>query len=179
MLTSPIQPIEIYFEEISVSMDQAENHEEQGIVPSDFFQWHGVKFYAKHAHEVVQEENRSMVNLRFQFEIPNTEGVKLAYKIKIVAVGRFGTLNVSSFISKGEAEVLDLVVVNGTSILYSTVREKLLEITSRMKPGALSLPSFNFMDIRPSMRKDEVDNNVKKTINRKKRSSSKTITDKK
>src|SRR5690606_12606747 len=79
----------------------------------------------------------------------------LAYKVKIVVFGKFGTLNVSSFTDKGENEVLDLVVVNGTSILYSVVREKLLEITSRMRPGAISLPSFNFLDIRPSLRKDD------------------------
>lgn len=179
MLTSPIQPIEIFFEEISVSVDQAGELEDQGIVPTDFFQWHGVKFYVKHAHEVLQEDNRSMVNLRFQFEIPNAEGVKLAYKIKMIVVGKFGTLNVPSFISKGEAEILDLVVVNGTSILYSTVREKLLEITSRMKPGPLSIPSFNFMDIRPSMLKDEADKNESKTKNRKQRPVSKVVTAKK
>ena len=173
MLTSPIQPIEIFFEEMSVSVDQSDEPDEQGVVPTDFFQWHGVKFYAKHAHEVLQEDNRSMVNLRFQFEIPNTEGVKLAYKIKMVVSGKFGTLNVPSFISKGEAEILDLVVVNGTSILYSTVREKLLEITSRMKPGPISLPSFNFMDICPSMQKSEVGKNGKQTKNRKQRPAAK------
>lgn len=176
MLTSPIQPIEIYFEEISVLVDPAEDPEDQRLVPLDFFQWQGIKFHAKHRHEVVQEENRSVFNLRFQFEIPNTEGRKLAYKVKITAAGKFATL--SSFESRKEEEILDLVVVNGTSILYSVIREKLLEITSRMSPGAISLPSFNFMDIRPSIRKEKADSNEDKS-NKKRSTAKKTITNKK
>lgn len=155
MRTSLIQPIEIYFQEISVIVDEPKDSGDERIVPSDFDQWQGIQFSSKHDFDIIQEDNRSLVEVKFQLEIPNTDGVKLAYKINISVTGKFVTLVNSS--QQKEENILDLTVVNGTSMLYSVVREKLLEITSRMKPGAILLPSFNFMDARPSIQNDGTD----------------------
>ena len=45
------------------------------------------------------------------------------------------------------AEVAQLVAVNGASILYSSAREFLLLLTSRMPWGQLSLPTLSFADV--------------------------------
>lgn len=152
MHTSPIQPIEIFFQELSVMVDEPDNQEDERLVPTDFFQWAGVQFYSQHNHNIIHEGNRSLVEVKFQFEIPNTDDIKLAYKIRISISGKFATLDYPT--KKTEEELLDLAVVNGTSLLYSAIREKVLEVTSRMKPGAILLPSFNFLDVRPSLEND-------------------------
>ena len=51
-----------------------------------------------------------------------------------------------------EADVARLVAVNGASILYSSARELLLLLTSRMPWGQLSLPTLSFADVEPNER---------------------------
>jgi len=42
----------------------------------------------------------------------------------------------------------DLAVVNGTSLLWSAVREQVLSITSRMRVGPVMLPTVHFHDLK-------------------------------
>lgn len=158
MRTSAIQPIEIYFQELSVMVEEPGGLDVELKVPSDFEEWQGAQFSSQHDYDIIQEEHRSLVKIKLQLEIPNTDTVKLAYKVKISAIGIFAML-VNSSTPQEHQSHLDLTVVNGTSMLYSAIREKLLDITSRMKPGAILLPSLNFADIRPSIQNNHIDEN--------------------
>ncbi|AHG63159.1 hypothetical protein [Advenella mimigardefordensis] len=174
MQTSPIQPIEIFFDEVSVQC----NKNEGGAAlpsPNDFFEWMGVQIRVKHNFELIVEEKRTLVLITFQFEIPRSESPQIAYNLKISVYGKFAQLNLPAFKPKTEEESIDLIVVNGSSILYSVAREKVLEITSRMKPGPLTLPSVNFMDARPSLKnkKDPQPKEPEKKSTRKKTASPK------
>ncbi|MGD9676269.1 MAG: hypothetical protein AB7V19_06260 [Candidatus Bipolaricaulia bacterium] len=46
-----------------------------------------------------------------------------------------------------EPEVAQLMAVNGSSILYSSAREYLLLLTSRLPWGQLNLPTMSFADV--------------------------------
>jgi preprotein translocase subunit SecB len=50
----------------------------------------------------------------------------------------------------GEArpDIEDLVVVNGASLLWSTIREQVCNLTARMPLGLATLPTVNFHDLR-------------------------------
>lgn len=78
----------------------------------------------------------------------NGDGKKAPYAITAAIMGGFIYSG-----DKSEEDALDLVVVNGLSILYSSLREMILTTTSRMINGALYLPGANFMDHAPSRRK--------------------------
>jgi len=65
------------------------------------------------------------------------------------------TLNVSimgtfEYVGPDRADSTDLIVVNGLSILYSSLRETVMMLTARMMHGVLCLPGANFMDHAPS-----------------------------
>lgn len=46
----------------------------------------------------------------------------------------------------------DLVVVNGTSVLWSAIREQLSSLTARMPAGEATLPTVHFNDLRREAR---------------------------
>lgn len=48
-------------------------------------------------------------------------------------------------------DVNDLVVVNGTGLLWSAIREQVTNLTARMPAGAVTLPTVNFRDLRKKM----------------------------
>lgn len=59
-------------------------------------------------------------------------------------------INVQGLVEMNEAIAAEkreqIAVVNGLSILYSAIREMLLNITSRSVHGALGLPTLSFVD---------------------------------
>ncbi len=45
-------------------------------------------------------------------------------------------------------DIEDIVVVNGTSLLWSAIREQVCNLTARMPPGLATLPTVHFQDLR-------------------------------
>lgn len=50
-------------------------------------------------------------------------------------------------------DVEDLAVVNGTSLLWSAIREQVSTLTARMPAGMVTLPTVNFQDLRKDQQK--------------------------
>ena len=52
-------------------------------------------------------------------------------------------------------DIEDLVVVNGTSMLWSAIREQVCNLTARMPAGQIMLPTVNFHDLKRQNREPE------------------------
>ena len=74
----------------------------------------------------------------------------LPYAIKASILGFFGTNP-----NFPESEVENLVRITGTSILYSTLREYIILVTSRFGCGPMMLPTVSFTDLRLSNPEDQ------------------------
>lgn len=80
-----------------------------------------------------------LVTLRISIE--NKEGKIAPYDIDINLAGRF---KISHTVQKEKQK--DMVLVNGCSILYSTIRELVVTLSARSVYGILTLPTVNFQD---------------------------------
>ena len=54
-------------------------------------------------------------------------------------------------------DIQDLIVVNGTSLLWSAIREQVCSLTARMPAGQVMLPTVNFHDLKRQNREQDVD----------------------
>lgn len=85
------------------------------------------------------EEGR-MWRVQLGVEFGNPDGREdCPYKGEAEVVGLFGVAD-----AWPEAQVENLVRVNGASLLYSAVREMVLSITARASHGAFTLPTLSF-----------------------------------
>lgn len=107
------------------------------------FDWNGVNIGIQTKHKQYEDNTYS---LYLQFLVNNAEGKQAPYTVDIQVMGMFKYLG-----SDPADRAEDLVVVNGLSILYGTIREMVTMITSRMPHGAICLPGANFLDHRPSL----------------------------
>lgn len=83
------------------------------------------------------------VSLDIRHAESDDETPRYRYRLRVVGFFRWTGAD------EAEAEVAQLVAVNGASILYSSAREFLLLVTSRMPWGRLSLPTVSFADVEP------------------------------
>jgi preprotein translocase subunit SecB len=95
-----------------------------------------------------QEENPVDFVLSLRLQITNEKGKPSPYVIDLQAVAYF---EVSEGLPAQKRE--DLVIANGSAIVYSSLREMVLMITSRMEYGSLVLPGVHFQDQLSSNRK--------------------------
>lgn len=160
MRASPIQTESIVYGEISVAPQFTEESEP---VQAEGFDWDGVNLEIGVKYDTFEDEGRLTFPLLLRIQVPNREGSKkkAPYTITISVMGRFAYTGEHS-----KDEALDLVVVNGLSILYSSLREMIITITSRMLHGSLYLPGANFMDHAPS-KQPRKPAKVSKTVKRK------------
>jgi len=146
MQSSPIQTQSIVYGELSIVPHMPEGEESSD---ADGFDWAGVKFDIAVKYDVMQKDGRPAYPVFLRIRVPNKgDDKKAPYAITAAIMGGFVYTG-----DKPEEEALDLVVVNGLSILYSSLREMILTTTSRMINGALYLPGANFMDHAPSRQK--------------------------
>lgn len=82
-----------------------------------------------------------------RIELPDEGESPPPYIINIKCMGYF-TLLKDAF--PDPIKRYDVAVVNGTSLLYGAIREKISELTSRSWYGSLLLPSANFQTDAPS-----------------------------
>lgn len=70
---------------------------------------------------------------------PDDEDHLLPYNVHLVAIGMFR-------VAPGWDDPVKMILVNGTSILYSAARELIITITSRGPWAPLILPTYNFLE---------------------------------
>ncbi|RZA15916.1 MAG: hypothetical protein EOP10_25520 [Proteobacteria bacterium] len=68
------------------------------------------------------------------------EGESFPYRFDVSVIG---FLNGEGLV-ESKHTLQDLVLVNGTSLLYGVLRDEVLRLTSRMRHGALLLPTASF-----------------------------------
>lgn len=147
MNIAPLQPDSIVFEDVSV---QVRLNEQNTCTMAPGFNFQGVNFSCEVGHGNIEKNEGGdgpyamLVSVRLQ--IDNASGNPAPYNVHVKVSGIFNWLEKST----EEIARKDLIVVNGASILYGAIREMVLSITSRSIAGALTLPSFNFLDNKPS-----------------------------
>lgn len=81
--------------------------------------------------------------VKLRIVIDNKEGKLAPYEIDVEVAGLF-TVNRKTAIKDKE----DLIVVNGCAVLYGSIRDLVLNLTTRSASGPLMLPTVNFLDKR-------------------------------
>lgn len=89
-----------------------------------------------------QKDDSYLIELAIMIDSTKFPKANLPYNVIISA---FGRVSISPDYN-GDKELL--AVVNGASLLYSSIREYLLFITSRYPLGTLFLPTVNFQGMR-------------------------------
>lgn len=95
-------------------------------------------------------ENGSLWGIRLSLSCQAKEGEQFPYRF---ALGIAGILDGSGLPAENRS---NLVLVNGTSLLYGALRDELLRLTSRMENGALMLPTVQFAKLAEDAGKVEV-----------------------
>lgn len=128
-MNSPIQLKHIEFTEISIR----ENKE--GHIDNPYH-------FAPHVKVGTAEGNKHECRIQVKLEI-GSEGKKpFAYQIQIQVTGYF-----SIHPEFPEGQIEPTIAINGTSLLYGSIREMLLTTTPRFSKGTLMLPTLDFRNI--------------------------------
>lgn len=150
MKVASLQPKGITFEEVSIQYARDENG---NSVPAIDFDFQNVRLQCEVGHADYEEDAEAptgdsmLVSVRLR--IDNTEGKTAPYTMNVAVSGLFKWLNTEVTGEKRK----DLIVVNGATILYGSIREMTLSVTSRSASGPMLLPAVNFEDNRPSLMK--------------------------
>lgn len=156
MRPSPIQLLRLMFKRINIELDPANQPAEipnplQGVLTFD-----GVTVHTEVgiADAVPQDggsifflELRLLVDNRVQPELPQQKFSP--YTIDIA--GEAVVLVPSGAEQLGPPE--DLAIVNGAGLLWSAIREQVLNTTSRMRAGPVMLPTVHFHDLKSKAQK--------------------------
>lgn len=139
MKPSNVQTKSIVF--AGINIQPSKNKPEE--LEAGSFDWNGVNIglqtkYKKHKMRAY--------SVFLRVAIDNKDAKISPYTIDVQVLGLFDYLG-----KDDEKTIEDLIVVNGLSILYGTLREMVTMITSRMPYGAICLPGANFLDHRPSL----------------------------
>lgn len=146
MKPSNVQTKSVIF--LGVNVDQnldydADNH------PAWEFDWGGVNIGVV---SKFKRNNSDDFSVFLQIVVENKEGKPAPYSINVSVLGRFGYVGNDDPIVRD-----DLIVVNGLSILYGTIREMVTSISARMPFSEMCLPGANFLDHKPSLKKEGQD----------------------
>lgn len=150
MKVSPLQPKGIAFEEVSIQCARDKNG---NSIPAIDFDFQHVRLQCEVGHADYEENaqvptgDSMLVSVRLR--VDNTEGKTAPYTINVAVSGLFKWLNKDITGEKRK----DLIVVNGATMLYGSIREMTLNVTSRSASGPMLLPAVNFEDNRPSLMK--------------------------
>lgn len=87
------------------------------------------------------EESRGLWGIRLHLVCKATEENSFPYQFNVGAAGVFDGENLP------EGDKSNLVLVNGTSLLYGVLRDEVLRLTSRMFNGPVMLPTVQFSQL--------------------------------
>lgn len=163
MKSAPIQLSQISFRRVSVELD-ASRIGEGGTPPSDgAFDFESVTIQTQVSFTPVEEAKlpRTSFFLVLRVLIGNEPSddkeVRFSpYLVDIEAGAEVRALPGAEVLG----DVGDLVVVNGTSLLWSAIRELVCTLTARMPAGLVMLPTVNFQDLKRQHREAEASQHV-------------------
>lgn len=152
MNPAPLQLLQVMFRKVSVELDERHAPKEPPNPYTSIFVFDGVEITTEcgigelGAH---QERGRLyLVTLRVVIDNQTKEDApESKYSPYVIDVEARGVV----MIPKGAEQLAppeDLAAVNGTSLLWSAVREQVLSVTSRMPAGPVMLPTMNFHDLK-------------------------------
>lgn len=151
MKPSPIQLLRLMFKHVKVELDPVHLPEQIPNPLEAVFTFDGVNIFTEvGSGEAEPQPNGKMFFLELKVVVdnePQAEAVnqKFApYKIDIAAQGIVLVPNGAEKLGPPE----DLAAVNGTSLLWSAVREQVLSLTARMQAGPVMLPTVHFHDLK-------------------------------
>lgn len=151
MRTAPIQLSQISFRRVNVELDAARVPED-GSVPQDVsFDFDGVNV-ATHVSFSPADESEAagtafFLALRVVIDNQVSGEKDLRFSPYLVDIEAGAVVRALPG-TEDLGDVEDLVVVNGTSLLWSAIREQVSNLTARMPAGAVMLPTVNFHDLK-------------------------------
>ena len=140
MRPSALQLRQLVYDKLSVESFQTP---EGGLLPAQEFDFNGVNLAVSVNHNKAPTDRGTDHMLSMKLRLENQVGKAAPYLVDISAIALFDVLLVPDGMSSED----DFVKVNGASIVYSSIRDMLLTITSRSLCGPLLLPSANFQDL--------------------------------
>lgn len=152
MKAAPIQMNQLSFRRVSVELD-VKRFEEGGYEKAiGSFDFENVVI-ATHVGFAPMEEGatpqRSFL-LTLQVVINNQEdesGETTRFSPYLVDIEAGAVIRVAAG-AEALGHIEDLAIVNGTSLLWSAIREQVCSLTARMPAGLATLPTVNFHDLR-------------------------------
>lgn len=151
MKPSPIQLLRLNFKHVNVALDPPH-------LPSDIpnpleavFTFDGVTIHTEvGVGEAQPGDNGQFYFLELRVVVdnqPHPEASNQKFSPYTIDIATEGVVLVPNGAEKlGAPE--DLAVVNGTSLLWSAVREQVLSLTARMRAGPVMLPTVHFHDLK-------------------------------
>ena len=82
-------------------------------------------------------------SLRLTIEVSGTNGKQLPHHVSASAAALIDVADAPT-----EQDLMDLLMINGCAVIYSSLREQILLATSRTPFGPMNLPTVNFMDLK-------------------------------
>jgi hypothetical protein len=158
MKPAPLQLLQLIFRKVSVEVDERHAPEEPPNPFTSIFVFDGVEITTECGIGDLDPDHERgrlyLVTLRVVIDNQaKRQGPQRKYCPYLIDVEVRGVV----VVPKG-AEQLgppdDLASVNGSSLLWSAVREQVLSVTSRMSAGPVMLPTMNFHDHKTSSKDD-------------------------
>lgn len=155
MKASPVQMLQLFFKNVNVELDPQHTPKEVPNPLTNVFTFDGVSLSTEVSlseADLTHERGQLFaVSLRLMVQNqPNETGSAQAFSPYKIDVGADALI----LIPKG-AEKFDLpenlATVNGASLIWSAIREQVLNITSRMQAGPVMLPTVHFHDLKKSV----------------------------
>lgn len=142
MLPSNLQLKSITFSEVQVRARELASDEDAHNFTANGFDFNGVNITESFNYIDPGEDNNNSHILMLKIVISNEEGKKCPYLIDIEVYGAFVYGNSVDL----SLENIEMILINGCSILYGAIREQILSLTARSVYGQLILPTVNFVD---------------------------------
>jgi preprotein translocase subunit SecB len=151
MKPSPIQLLRLTFKHVNVALDPVHLPPKIPNPLEAVFTFDGVNIHTEAGiGEAEPQDNGRLFFLELKLVADNLtqpEAVNQKYSPYTIDIAAEGVVLVPSGAEKlGPPE--DLALVNGTSLLWSAIREQVLSITARMRAGPVMLPTVHFHDLK-------------------------------
>ncbi|MFW2354084.1 hypothetical protein [Hydrogenophaga sp.] len=154
MRTSPVQLIHLTFERVCVEVDRRHfpaAAAEGKALPTSLLgvALNTVVEFAR-LNGATESSSTELFRVSIELKVDNEtaagdEPSKYSpYLVKMLAVGIVEIPHAASEL----APIEDLALVNGASLVWSSMREQLATVTGRMPLGSVQLPSVHFQDLR-------------------------------
>jgi hypothetical protein len=151
MKASPVQLLRLTFKHINVALDPVHVPPTVPNPLESVFLFDGVGIHTEVSIGASDsQDNGRLYFLTLQVVVDNMtqpDMVKQKYSPYTIDIATEGVVLVPKESERlGQPE--DLAIVNGTSLLWSAVREQVLSLTARMRAGPVMLPTVHFHDVK-------------------------------